>query len=661
VVSFDNRTGSGAYDYLRDAIPNLLITSLEQSGTARVASWERMHDLLRQRGAAPDTRLDASAGLEICAREGIAVLVTGSFVKAGDTFITDARALDVRTRGLLRAARAEGTGAGSILTEQVDALSREIGRGLPLAPPAPRAAAVAGVTTPSLEAYNYFLRGRDELDRYNYSDARVFLSKAVELDPQFAMAWAYLGRAYSLLVDEARTVDCFSRAKALAGRAGEKERLMIDALHARYVAKDQPLCLKVLTEMAARFPEEKWVRYNIGLHHLYYARGAHPAIPEFERALDLDPGFAPVLNELAYAHADLEEYDRALELFGRYAAVSPGDPNPFDSMGDVLLDMGRIDEAEAKYAEALAVKPDWPAEYAIAYIRALQGDYAGALEWTDRMARAPAPSRKITMGLWWEGFYRWWLGEPAEAVRLAGELRCRAREDGIPVWERNADLLEAWARFDLGDRAQALALLEGAAEATAREDPQDSGWSRGMALYYRGVEALRSGDRAAAEAAVEALDREAARPVPDRRREARALAALLHAEALLARGDFQGAVTAARRAQWPSIAMTWTGLRIVRHNEPWLHDQAARALAAAGRTGEAIAEYERLAAFDPAGPSRRLVHPLYHLRLSALYERAGERAKAAASCRRFLELWKGADGARPEAAEARARLARCAG
>ncbi len=50
VISFENQTGDSTYNYLQKAIPNLLITNLEQSGYLRVTTWERMRDLLKQIG-----------------------------------------------------------------------------------------------------------------------------------------------------------------------------------------------------------------------------------------------------------------------------------------------------------------------------------------------------------------------------------------------------------------------------------------------------------------------------------------------------------------------------------------------------------------------------------------------------------------------------------
>ena len=122
LISFENQTGNSAYDYLQDAIPNLLIASLEQSPYLQVTTWERLYDLLKQTGKENIQIIDKETGFEICSLDGIDAIVLGSFVKAGDMFATDVKVLDVTTKNILKSARSQGTGVESILKQQIDEL-----------------------------------------------------------------------------------------------------------------------------------------------------------------------------------------------------------------------------------------------------------------------------------------------------------------------------------------------------------------------------------------------------------------------------------------------------------------------------------------------------------------------------------------------------------
>jgi len=159
IISFENQTGDQAYDYLQKAIPNLLITSLEQAGGSYVMTWERMHDLLDQMGEREVENIDRDLGFRLCRIEGVVALVRGSFVKAGDMFATDVKVLDVETKRLLKGASSRGEGVDSILKTQIDELSKEIFEGIGAARKEMEAekTAVADVTTGSMEAYKYFL------------------------------------------------------------------------------------------------------------------------------------------------------------------------------------------------------------------------------------------------------------------------------------------------------------------------------------------------------------------------------------------------------------------------------------------------------------------------------------------------------------------------
>ena len=125
IISFENQTGDKAYDNLSEVIQNLLITNLEQSGYFYVATWERLYDLLTQVGKPDADFIGRDLGFELCQKDAVDVIVLGSVTKAGNTFVTDAKVLDVGTKKLLGSAGSRGDSPGSILNKQIDELSRK--------------------------------------------------------------------------------------------------------------------------------------------------------------------------------------------------------------------------------------------------------------------------------------------------------------------------------------------------------------------------------------------------------------------------------------------------------------------------------------------------------------------------------------------------------
>ena len=97
-------------------------------------------------------------------------------------FATDVKVLDVETKELLKSASSKGEGVGSILERQIGELSKDISRGVGVSERKLEEAQpkIAEIATNSMDAYNYFLRGREDLERFYYDEARQSLEKADE-------------------------------------------------------------------------------------------------------------------------------------------------------------------------------------------------------------------------------------------------------------------------------------------------------------------------------------------------------------------------------------------------------------------------------------------------------------------------------------------------
>ncbi|MCJ7680964.1 MAG: protein kinase, partial [Candidatus Aminicenantes bacterium] len=451
VISFENQTGEKSYDYLQKAIPNLLITSLEQSKYLSVTTWERMHDLLKQIGKEDVEAIDRELGFELCRMEGVDGLVLGSFVKAGEVFATDIKVLDVRTKKLLKSAQSKGEGVGSILNRQIGELSKAISRGVGLSEQKiePSQLRIADMTTSSMEAYNFFLQGREAYEKFYYSDARKSLEKAVELDPEFAVAYLYLAQTLNVLKMPKERKAANEKAKAFAQKVSEKEMLYIEA---HYAGDDKKL--SILQQMARKYPKEKQVHFELAQ---YYDSNEifDKAIEEYEKALDLDPNYGYALNSIAYLYSDMGEYEKSIEYFKRYASIDLKDANPVDSMAELYFRMGRLDEAIEKYKGVLEIRPDFFQTYwRIGYIYALKEDYQQALEWCEKdIAAAPTPGARIT-GYFWKATFNYWLGNLDQSLNDSRILFELGDATGSESGKARALFIMSYIYSDRGDFEQ---------------------------------------------------------------------------------------------------------------------------------------------------------------------------------------------------------------
>jgi len=662
VIGFENLTGDAAYDYLQRAIPNLLITSFERSEHLRVTTWERMHDLMRQLGREGAEVIDGELGFELCALDGVDTIVVGGFTRAGDIFATDAKVLDVTSKNLLASSSAKGEGVSSILKTQVDDLSREILRALKMSDDEVEALErpVTEVTTASMEAYESFLKGRDSYEKLYNTDAREYFEDAVELDPDFAVAHLYLAWTYARLRQAGARDKALERAQALSARATRKERLYIEAAHARTVEQDSGKELRLVKQIVRDYPGEKRAHHRLAGYHRAEER-LYQAIEEYNKVLALDPNFGWAMNELGYMYTDISDYEKASEYFQRYAARSPGDANPIDSLGELCFRMGRLDEAITRYKQALDLKPDfYYAYWEIAYVSALKEDYEEALRWISMFIERAPSFGTVIEGHRWRCFYKYWLGRYEDALADAELIAELAAEEGSVLWKVEADRLSALIHYARGNLGQSRECFQACLEAVNREPgeftPAPTSYSSGSVEQVRVLEAehrfslslidLREGDidgAASMAAGIEDL-------TPD-------YATLLSAEVLLAEGQVQRAIAICENAPpWRTPYMSDTEAMLT-YNLPALKDTLARAYEQAGEFYKAIAEYERLLTVDPATHDRRLAHPTYHFRLAKLYERKGWLERAGNQYRRFLDIWSDAEKELPEVNEAHARIA----
>ena len=653
VITFKNRTGESSFDYLCEAIPNLLITNLEQSKYLSVMTWERMHDLLKAMGKEDVKSVDEDLGFELCYMEGIQVIILGSFTKAGDMFVTDVKVLDVTTKKILKTTSSKGEGVASILKIQIDELSRDISKSVSIYERTigPTKLRVTDVTTTSVEAYNYFLRGRDDLEKYYWDDARRFLEKAVELDSTFASAYLYLAKAYAGLENVKEKNEAYEKAKVFSAKATEKERLYIEAA----TEKNSEEKFRILKELAKKYPKEKRALSDLGDY--YSNRKLYSdAIQEYNRALELDPNYGYVINSLAYLYAQMDNFEKAIEYFQRYASVSPGDANPFDSMGDLYIIMGNLDAAIAKYKEALDVKPNWDSDWKIAYVYALKEDYTEAMKWVDQfITKAPSPGIEAE-AYFWKGYYNYWLGSLDQCFDNLDRVRELAEEAGSEFWNAYPDLVKGWIYYDQGKLELSRRNYKSSFDLFLEGLPSLKSYLTAAFNFHFGLLDLKEGQIDSAKSKLAQM-KSLLPEIPNYKDMIRYRCDVLHAKVLLAEDSVEKAIAACENITPPEVISMFSE-QIPVYNLPFTRDLLAEVYQQEGELDKAIAEYERLITLDPSSEDRRLIPPRFHYRLAKLYEEKGVKAKAIEQYEKFLEIWKDADKDLPELIDAKKHLAR---
>jgi len=213
-----------------------------------------------------------------------------------------------------------------------------------------------------------------DLDQVEQEQAAEMLRKAVQLDPDFAVAHELLAETS---LDPAEQVREQKRASETKHFASAPEQLLIQWWQD---ASDHKL-ISAITEMndvLGRYPRDRWVVFLSTLwliNQTQYER----AVAVYEKSgINDSPG---LMNNTAYAFAYMHQFDSAYVLMDKYAAALPKDANPQDSYAEILRMAGKFEKAIEHYQAALQIDPQfYSSEFGIADTYSLMGDQTRARE-----------------------------------------------------------------------------------------------------------------------------------------------------------------------------------------------------------------------------------------------------------------------------------------
>jgi tetratricopeptide (TPR) repeat protein len=615
-----------------------------------------MYDLLEQLGREDVDVIDQELGFELCRLEGVETIVLGSFVKAENIFATDVKVLNVQNKQLLKSATSKGEGVGSILQNQIDDLSKEIAltAGIPEQKIEGTQLKISNVTTASMEAYNFFLRGRDDFEKMYYDDARQFLEKAVQLDSTFAIAYLYLAWSHDYLFNDKQRDEYLKKAMFFADNTNIKEKLFIEAAYARTIEKNPEKRYRILKQIAEKFPNEKRILNELAWL-LKVKKLNEEALELYQKVLKLDPDYGPTYNELAYLYGDLGNFEKAEEYLQKYATVSPGDANPFDSIAELYLRMGQTEKAIEKYLEALEVKPDFMSEFRISYIYALKEDFVEALKWSEKIIEnAPSVGRRAS-GFWWKAFNYHWQGKYIKALNALDEAIAVSKPVNYGWGIGVSEWLKAWIYFEQENLELSRLAYQKYFDYLKNSSPAYISNYKADFYFYLGLSYLKKAQVDSAQAMLSEIELLLPQITPGSMDRIKFRQNLLKADILLARGLLDEAIAVYTRESVSEkpFRFNWN---FMAYNSPFIQDGLAQIYLQKGDLEQAITVYEKLTKLESDTKSWRIIHPKYHYRLAKLYEENGKINQAQKEYEKFLDIWKNADEDLPELIDAKNRL-----
>ncbi len=311
---FDNKTDDSVFD---DALKQGLSIQLEQSPFLDLVSERKVKETLKLMGRPAGDRLTPEVTQEVCQRTNSKAIVTGSIAGLGSQYVIGLKAVNCNTGDVLAEAQEQAAGKEAVLKAlDAAAVSLRGKLGESLSSVQKYATPVEEATTPSLEALQAYRLGVKTVYAKGETAALPFFKRAVDLDPNFAMAYAWMSILYLNLNEVGRAAENRRKAYDLREKVSERERFSIEANYYTFATGE-------LDKAAQTY--ELW--------HQTYAR-------EFQ------PYFG-----LGLVSAKLGNWEKALEGWRAALPLEPNNAANYLNLGLAYTALNRLDEAEAVYKQ----------------------------------------------------------------------------------------------------------------------------------------------------------------------------------------------------------------------------------------------------------------------------------------------------------------------
>jgi len=316
VGDFANTTGDPVFDgTLRQA----LAINLAQSPQLRVASSREIAAALKEMEKPDDERLSREVAREVCLRTNSNALIAGSIAQEGYGYSLNLQALSCDTGKLIAETEVTAQSRDAVIKALGNAggqVRRKLGESLPSLEKFNKPLMEA--TTSSLEALQAYSNAQIIRSRQGNIAALPYAKKAIELDPNFAQAYWFLGILYQGSAETTLATQNFQRAFELRNRVTERERYTIENAYYRWVTGEIPKALENSTQWISSYPSDAYAHLALGslVGYLgHYDQGAEQLRESMRLAPELNTSYANLI--LDYLQLKRLDEARAVDELAR--------------------------------------------------------------------------------------------------------------------------------------------------------------------------------------------------------------------------------------------------------------------------------------------------------------------------------------------------------
>jgi DNA-binding winged helix-turn-helix (wHTH) protein/tetratricopeptide (TPR) repeat protein len=588
IADFDNGTHDPVFD---QTLTQGLAVQLEQSPFLQIVSDQRVQHTLRLMGRGGSEHLTPTLAREVCERIGATVVLEGSISNLGNEYVLGLRATRCGSGDLLDAEQATANTKEQVLdalTQVASRFRRRAGESLRTRQMLDKP--LEEGTTASLEALKAYSAGR----RASLTESMVagipLQKRAIQLDPNFASAYAQLALTYSNSGQTGPAVEAAKRAYELRNRASDREQFFIDVTYDRIVTGNLERARQTCMSWAQTYPRDP---NALGLLSGLILQGLgdfDTSIEEARKALALDPDLSPAYANLAYSYFLEGRMKEAANVVAE--ASTRGFNTPELIVLRYAIAFAAEDTEGMKRAASLASRKPWAEDW-MSQTEALAAADRGQIHLARQLYRK---ARELAIG----------VGQPD---RAAGYQSAFAVEEALFGYPREA--------------------IQAATEALRISRGRDVEYTAALSFVLAGD--LQQTDL---------LRKDLHDRFPEDTVVNRVYLPVLSAVLAMDKGNAPEAVEDLQVATTGEMSMPGDGSAMLGNvHSPYIRGEA---LFRANRVSEGIAEFQKIVDH----PGIRFTDPigsLAHLQISRGYRLAGDQDKARSEYEKLLKRWADAD------------------